>query len=81
MIGSSKIQPTNAEIKMKKIARKSIVVLEDIEKGKILGSKIGVKRPGHGIPPTLIDEIKEKKSIKSLKKGDLLERGDFEIEC
>ena len=81
MIGSSKIQPTKAEIEMKKIARKSIVVLEHIEKGEILGSKIGIKRPGYGISPTLFDEMKEKKSIKSLKKGNLLERGDFEIEC
>tara|TARA_B110000014_G_scaffold263115_1_gene258870 strand:+ start:3957 stop:5009 length:1053 start_codon:yes stop_codon:yes gene_type:complete len=78
MMGSSMIKPTLAETKMKKIARKSIVALEDISKGEVLGKKIGVKRPGYGLSPTLISEITNKKSNKTIKKNSLLKLEDFE---
>ena len=78
MMGSSTIKPTLGETEMKKIARKSIVALENISKGEVLGKKIGVKRPGYGLSPTLIGEISNKKSIKTIKKNSLLKLEDFE---
>ena len=78
MMGSSIVKPTTGELELKQIARKSIVALEDIQEGEILEGKIGIKRPGYGLSPTLINEIIFKKSIKNIKKNSLLKMEDFE---
>ena len=78
MMGSSTVEPTDAEQKMKKLARKSIVALTDIKKNEILDSqKIGIKRPGNGLPPKLFDELIGKKTTRDLIKNQLLKTGDY----
>jgi len=63
---------------MKKIARKSIVSLTNIKKNEIIDSKkIGIKRPGDGLPPKMLNEIIGKKATRDLIKNELLKTEDF----
>ena len=79
MMGSTTVIPTLAEEDMKKLARKSIVILTDIKKGEVINAEnIGLKRPGDGLPPKMFEQIIGKKSTKDLIKNQLLDLGDFE---
>jgi N-acetylneuraminate synthase/N,N'-diacetyllegionaminate synthase len=65
--------PTNEEEEMKKIVRKSIVSKSDIPKGAIITKDlIDLKRPGTGIEPRYIKDIIGRKTIKEIKKNQLL---------
>jgi N,N'-diacetyllegionaminate synthase len=78
MMGNGKIEPTDGEQKMKILARKSIVALTDIKKNEILDSeKIGIKRPGNGLPPKMLEEIIGRKTTRDLIKNELLKTGDY----
>jgi len=78
MLGNGVVEPTNDEQKMKKLARKSIVALTDIKKNEIIDSqKIGLKRPGDGLPPKMFDEIIGKITTRDLMKNELLKSGDY----
>jgi len=78
MMGSGNVEPTDSELKMKTLARKSIVALTDIKKNEILNSqKIGIKRPGNGLPPKMFEEIIGKKTTRDLIKNELLKKGDY----
>ena len=78
MLGNQNIRPTKIEEKMKNIARRSIVILKDIEKGELLTNEnLGLKRPGYGLPPKLIDKILGKYSTKKILKGQLLKEDDY----
>ena len=72
-LGNGIKKPTNDEIKIKKLVRKSIVAKEDISKGSILtGEMLEIKRPGTGIEPKYLDELIGKELIEDVKKDDLL---------
>ena len=74
MMGSSEILPTESEIKMKTIARRSIVALEDIDIGETLNEKnIGLRRPGDGLPPKMFERLLGKKANKNYEIGDKIE--------
>ena len=74
MMGSNEILPTESEIKMKTIARRSIVALEDIDIGETLNEKnIGLRRPGDGLPPKLFEKLLGKKANKNYEIGDKIE--------
>lgn len=78
MLGSPIVRPTNAEVEIKLVARRSIVALQDIKVGESLDkSRIGLMRPGTGLPPSLIDRIFGLKSTRTIKKGEMLKWGDF----
>ena len=78
MLGSSEIIPTKEEQSIKKLARRSIVAIEEIEENEILNSNnIGLKRPGTGLEPKLFDQIIGSHAIKKIKKGQLIQFGDF----
>jgi len=78
MMGSAIVKPTPEEEKMKKLVRRSIVALSDIEKGKKFDNdNVGFKRPGTGLPPLYLSEILGKKSTKNISKGTQIRLGDF----
>lgn len=78
MLGNAALLPTEEEYNMKKLARRSIVAIRDIDKDEILDSNnIGLKRPGTGLPPKFIDQIFGFRSTKKIKKADLIQFGDF----
>mgnify|MGYP001159492453 CR=1 FL=1 len=78
MIGNEEVKPTNSEIMMKSIARRSIVAINDIDEGDIFDkNNIGLRRPGTGIQPIMFESILGKKSLKKIKKFSMLTKEDF----
>ena len=78
MMGYSEILPTESEIKMKAIARRSIVALNDIDIGETINeNNIGLRRPGTGLPPKMFELILGKKATKKIEKFTILCEEDF----
>ncbi len=78
MLGNPTVQPTPEEEKMKILARRSIFVLQDIQKDeKFTYQNLGLRRPGNGISPKHLEELIGKKSSKKILKGRLLQEGDY----
>ncbi len=78
MLGNEQIKETEAEKKMKIIARRSIVASRDINKNEILDhSNLSLMRPGDGLPPKFFKDIMGKKALKNIKKGNQVNSGDF----
>lgn len=64
---------------IKKVARKSIVLNEDVGKGMILKRQmLSIKRPGTGIPPKFIREVVGRKVINDLKANSVLKWEDLD---
>ncbi|HMA51644.1 MAG TPA: N-acetylneuraminate synthase family protein [Magnetospirillaceae bacterium] len=78
MMGSGIVRPTARETEMRAIARRSIVALKDVAAGEELTLvNTGLRRPGTGIAPVLLDKVLGKRASRALKRGQLLEFGDF----
>ncbi len=78
MLGSSLVKPSDKEIEMRNIARRSIVALQDIKEGeKFNRNNLGLRRPGSGLPPSIIEQIYDLKSVRKIKKGEIIKFGDF----
>lgn len=79
MMGSADLQPTAAEEKMKVLARRSVVALQDIRAGdQMTAQNIGLRRPGNGLPPSQFESVLGQKALRDIKKESLIQRGDFE---
>lgn len=73
-MGDGNKVPTEAEIKNRSAARKSIVAKCIIKKGDILSEdNITVKRPGDGISPMLWDDVIGTKAIKDFYEDELIQ--------
>ena len=69
---------TEKEEKMKVLARRSVIALDDIEKDEVFTDKnIGARRPGNGLPPTMIESIVGLKAKQEIVKGKLITQDDF----
>lgn len=78
MMGSAQVRPTAAERTMRTLARRSVVALRDIEPGEILTvENTGLRRPGTGLPPSLFEQILNRKAAGKIAKGSTLNLGDF----
>jgi len=78
LVGQGALKPTPKEEKMKVLARRSIIVLEDVAPGETLTDKnIGLRRPGNGLSPSMFGEVISRNALKALKKGSLVQYGDF----
>lgn len=67
-------EPSPSELKNKPIVRKSIVAINDIQKGEVFSEQnIGVKRPGTGISPMLWDEVIGKTAERDYKNDELIQ--------
>lgn len=79
MLGKKAVEPTESEKQMRKIARRSVIALREIERGETLTSEnIGLRRPGTGLAPSYYNKILGLKASKSIAKGKMIELGDFE---
>lgn len=79
MMGSPDVKPTEPEMNMRGLARRSIVALSDIKPGEILSNEnIGLRRPGNGLAPALFDSTLGSMTVRQIAKGSLLQTGDFE---
>ena len=74
MMGDSIVRPTAKELEMRKLARRSIVILKDTKKGdKLTEKNIGLRRAGNGLAPTLMKDILGSFASQDLIEGNLLE--------
>ena len=72
-LGSFEKKPTESEIKIMNIVRKSVVANKEIKKGtKISRNMLDIKRPGIGIKPEKIDDIIGRIALKDIKKDELI---------
>jgi N,N'-diacetyllegionaminate synthase len=77
MLGSDIVRPTEAELEMRKLARRSITVIRDIQMGERLDvSNIALRRPGTGLTPDLFDSMLGGTALRNLRAGELLRLGD-----
>lgn len=73
-LGSCEKKPSEAEIKNRLVARKSIVAKKAIRKGDILSEdNITTKRPGSGINPMKWNEVIGTNAIRDFEEDDLIE--------
>jgi len=78
MLGSGIVAPTQQELKMRALARRSIVALADIIEGEVLGnSNIGLRRPGTGLAPEILSDIQGRISNKFIAKGETIDWRDL----
>lgn len=78
-MGSDLKEPSASELKNKSVARKSIHLASDLEKGHILTENdLIMKRPGDGISPMKINEVLGKKIKHSLSTDSKLKSEDLE---
>jgi N,N'-diacetyllegionaminate synthase len=77
MLGSEIVRPTGAELEMRKLARRSITAIRDIQIGERLDvSNIALRRPGTGLTPDLFDSLLGGTVLRNLRAGELLRLGD-----
>ena len=73
-LGDGKKIPSNNELEMRQIARKSIIASKKINEGEVLtADNISIKRPGTGISPMKLHEVIGTKAIKPFLKDDLID--------
>ncbi len=72
-LGSGEVKPSEYELEMRKIARRSIVAARDIKAGEIITDELlAFKRPGTGLSPKFIKFIKGKTAKCNIKEGELI---------
>ena len=77
MLGTDLVRPTAAELDMRRIARRSLVALTAIRRGEVLtASNVGARRPGHGLPPSLLDQITGAAAARDISAGEVLKLED-----
>jgi len=75
ILGRGVKQPRKSELNTRQVARKSVVALVDIPKGRFITREmIGVRRPGVGIPPAELETIVGLKSLIDVGAGAVLDR-------
>lgn len=80
MRGSGQLRPTSEEVKMRKLARRSLVAAQDIKKGEVFNpSNLELKRPGDGLPSNFLDKIIGLKASRDLKATEQIQFGDFSL--
>jgi N,N'-diacetyllegionaminate synthase len=73
IMGKNKKLPEPEEIEIAKIARKSVVAIENISKGEILDeNNLGIRRPGEGLSPKYYFDLKDKKANKNITKDNYI---------
>lgn len=79
MMGTPIVRATRPEEEMKALARRSLVLLEDVAEGEQLNEKnLGLRRPGNGLPPAFVHMVYGKTATRTLPKGYVLQLGDFQ---
>lgn len=73
-LGNGKKEPSQAELKNKEAARKSIVAKKEIHKGEFLSEEnITTKRPGNGISPMKWYDILGVRAVRDFKEDEMIE--------
>ena len=76
--GGFKIEALEDEAPNRAHARRSLVALKNIPKGKTIEKgNLTFKRPAHGINPKFIDDVISKKALVDIKDDDVLKLNMF----
>lgn len=79
ILGGFQVQALENEATARREARRSLIAVGDIPKGKIIDKgDLTFKRPAHGVSPKFIDEVIGKKAAKEIKNDDVLQWSMFE---
>lgn len=79
MLGNDIVRPTDTEKQMRKIARRSIVAVSDVDKGAVLTlDNIGLRRPGNGLPAYYYERLLGLRTTRKITRNSFLKWGDFE---
>lgn len=74
ILGSFKVEALDAEAPARANARRSLVALRDIPKGKIIAKEdLTFKRPAHGVSPKFIDDVVGRIALIDIKDDDVLQ--------
>ena len=78
LLGNALVKPTKAELDMRILARRSVVALRDIKSGAVLdNANVGLRRPGDGLPPAMLQRVLGLTAVRDIKKGERLTLGDM----
>jgi len=78
MLGNGIVAPTQQELHMRELARRSIVALSDIDQGEILSStNVGLRRPGTGLSPEFLSVVHDRTSNRFILKGETIDWKDL----
>ncbi len=78
MLGSAVVKPTESEMAMRTLARRSLVALQAISKGgELTAANVGLRRPGNGLPPSFLDQVLGNHAARNIAAGALLTLGDI----
>ncbi|MDP2759244.1 MAG: N-acetylneuraminate synthase family protein [Sideroxyarcus sp.] len=78
LLGDPLMIPTRSERDMRVLARRSVVALRDVRCGETLDeSNIGLRRPGDGLPPAMIEKMFGLAATRDIKRGERLSLGDM----
>ena len=76
--GDGFVRPSSSELRMRVLARRSVVAIRDIMEGEKFSSEnVGLRRPGNGIPPNYFEMVNSKISVRALPKGALISWEDL----
>jgi len=79
ILGGFKVEALEDEAPARANARRSLVAIKDIPKGKVIEkSDLTFKRPAHGVSPKFIDEIVGKMAIDNIEEDTVLQWNMFE---
>jgi N,N'-diacetyllegionaminate synthase len=72
-LGKPVKEPTPEELKMRLVARRSLVASVSIQKGQVLSRQmVAIKRPGTGIPPKEIGKMIGKRATRNIRRDQVL---------
>ncbi len=72
------MQPCKTEVTHREY-RRSLFVVQDVKQGELFTyENVRSIRPGHGLPPVMIDEIVGKKALRDIERGEPMTWGMFE---
>jgi N-acetylneuraminate synthase len=72
-LGSGEKRPTEAELEIAAVARKSIVAARWLAAGHVLSpSDVVLRRPGTGLPPAMLERILGRRTTRPIEQGALL---------
>jgi N,N'-diacetyllegionaminate synthase len=77
MLGSEVVRPTQAELEMRVLARRSVVALNRIAAGEAFtAANVGVRRPGTGLAPERLAEVIGATAARDLEPGQAVQSED-----
>jgi sialic acid synthase SpsE len=76
-LGNPTMRPTESELEMRRIARRSVVTLRDVVRGEAFSvNNTSIRRPGTGLPPEMLDYVIGGVATRDLRAGEPVCFGD-----